>query len=86
MHQEFLMGNEAIAMGAIAAGVNLVCGYPGTPSTEVLETVAKHRGPDCYVEWSVNEKVAMEVAGGAVPRPWSLRPLLRTPKCRSALS
>ena len=65
MHQEFLMGNEAIAMGAIAAGVNLVCGYPGTPSTEVLETVAKHRGPDCYVEWSVNEKVAMEVAGGA---------------------
>ena len=65
MHQEFLMGNEAIAMGAIAAGVNLVCGYPGTPSTEVLETVAKHRGPDCYVEWSVNEKVAMEIAGGA---------------------
>ena len=34
------MGNEAIAMGAIAAGVDLVCGYPGTPSTEVLETVA----------------------------------------------
>ena len=45
MHQEFLMGNEAIAMGAIAAGVNLVAGYPGTPSTEVLETVAKHRTP-----------------------------------------
>ena len=44
MHSEFLMGNEAIAMGALAAGVNLVCGYPGTPSTEVLETVAKHRG------------------------------------------
>lgn len=65
MHQEFLMGNEAIALGALAAGVNLVCGYPGTPSTEVLETVAKHRGPDTYVEWSVNEKVAMEIAGGA---------------------
>ena len=46
MHQEFLMGNEAIAMGAIAAGVNLVAGYPGTPSTEVLETVAKHRPQD----------------------------------------
>ncbi|MBQ7060104.1 MAG: 4Fe-4S binding protein [Firmicutes bacterium] len=65
MHQEFLMGNEAIAMGAIAAGVDLVCGYPGTPSTEVLETVAKHRSQGTYVEWSVNEKTAMEMAGGA---------------------
>ena len=65
MHSEFVMGNEAIALGALAAGVNLVCGYPGTPSTEVLETVAKHRGENTYVEWSVNEKVAMEVAGGA---------------------
>ncbi|MBR1697648.1 MAG: pyruvate ferredoxin oxidoreductase [Anaerovibrio sp.] len=65
MHQEFLMGNEAIAMGAIAAGVNLVAGYPGTPSTEVLETVAKHRPQDTYVEWSINEKTAMEVGAGA---------------------
>ena len=65
MHCEFLMGNEAIAMGAIAAGVNLVCGYPGTPSTEVLETVAKRRPENAYVEWSVNEKSAMEVAAGA---------------------
>ncbi len=59
------MGNEAIALGALAAGVNLVCGYPGTPSTEVLETVAKRRGEGLYVEWSVNEKTAMELAGGA---------------------
>ena len=65
MHREFLMGNEAIAMGALAAGVNLVCGYPGTPSTEVLETVAKRRPKETYVEWSVNEKTAMELAGGA---------------------
>ena len=65
MHSEFLMGNEAIALGALASGVNLVCGYPGTPSTEVLETVAKRRGEGVYVEWSVNEKVAMEMAGGA---------------------
>ena len=65
MHSEFLMGNEAIAMGALAAGVNLVCGYPGTPSTEVLETVATRRGDSVYVEWSVNEKTAMEVAAGA---------------------
>ena len=65
MHKEFLMGNEAIAFGALAAGVNLVCGYPGTPSTEVLETVAKNRPDNVYVEWSVNEKCAMETAAGA---------------------
>lgn len=61
----FLMGNEAIAMGAMAAGVNLVAGYPGTPSTEVLETVAKKNKGDIYVEWSVNEKAALELAAGA---------------------
>ena len=65
MHTEFLMGNEAIALGALAAGVNVVAGYPGTPSTEVLETVAKRRKGNVYVEWSVNEKAAMEVAAGA---------------------
>ncbi len=59
------MGNEAIALGALAAGVDLVAGYPGTPSTEVLETVAKRRTSGVYVEWSVNEKAAMEVAAGA---------------------
>ncbi|MCI9216167.1 indolepyruvate ferredoxin oxidoreductase subunit alpha [Lachnospiraceae bacterium 42-17] len=65
MHKEFLMGNEAIALGAIAAGVNLVSGYPGTPSSEVLETVAKRKRANIYVEWSVNEKSAIEVAAGA---------------------
>ena len=65
MHKEFLMGNEAIALGALAAGVNLVAGYPGTPSTEVLETVAKRKSDDVYVEWSINEKAALEVAAGA---------------------
>ena len=65
MHKEFLMGNEAIALGAIAAGVDLVAGYPGTPSTEVLETVAKRNPGNIYVEWSVNEKAGMEVAAGA---------------------
>ena len=62
---ELLMGNEAIAAGALAAGVSLVAGYPGTPSTEVLETVAKRKPDGVYVEWSVNEKAAMEVAAGA---------------------
>ena len=65
MHKEFLMGNEAIALGVLAAGVNLVAGYPGTPSTEVLETIAKRNPGNVYVEWSINEKAGMEVAAGA---------------------
>ena len=65
MHKELLMGNEAIALGAIHAGVGLVSGYPGTPSTEILETVAKHnKDGKIHVQWSVNEKVALEVAAG----------------------
>jgi indolepyruvate ferredoxin oxidoreductase, alpha subunit len=56
-------GNEAIARGAWEAGVALGAGYPGTPSTEILETLA--RLPDVYCEWSPNEKVALEVAVGA---------------------
>ncbi len=65
MHKEFLMGNAAIARGAIAAGLNLISGYPGTPSTEVLETSAKCNDGSMYVEWSVNEKAALELAAGA---------------------
>ena len=65
MKTKLLMGNEAIAQGAIRAGVNVVSGYPGTPSTEVLETIAMDKSRDIYVEWSVNEKVALEVAAGA---------------------
>ncbi len=63
--RKLLMGNEAIAFGAIKSGVRVVTGYPGTPSTEVLETIAKNNPGHIYVEWSVNEKVAMEVAAGA---------------------
>ena len=65
MHKEFLMGNAAIARGAIAAGLNVISGYPGTPSTEVLETAAKCNDGSLYVEWSVNEKAALEVGAGA---------------------
>ena len=65
MALELLMGNQAIALGAIRAGVQVVCGYPGTPSTEVLETIAQKKCEDLYVEWSVNEKSAMEIAAGA---------------------
>lgn len=59
----FMLGNEAIARGAIEAGVQVVAAYPGTPSSEITETlagVAKQLG--IYVEWSTNEKVAFEVA------------------------
>lgn len=65
MHQEFLMGNEAIALGALAAGVNLASGYPGTPSTEILQTLAKKSDSSVHIEWSINEKAALEVAAGA---------------------
>ncbi|GAA6395783.1 indolepyruvate ferredoxin oxidoreductase subunit alpha [Solibaculum mannosilyticum] len=65
MEKQFLMGNQAIGLGAIRAGVRVVAGYPGTPSTEILETIAKNNPGDVYVEWSVNEKAALEVAAGA---------------------
>jgi len=61
--RHLLMGNEAIARGALEAGVAVVAGYPGTPSSEIIETLAGVSSQqNLYVEWSVNEKVAMEVA------------------------
>ncbi len=66
MSAQLLMGNQAIAYGALAGGVQFVSGYPGTPSSEIIAALAplskKH---NFYVEWSVNEKVALEVAAGA---------------------
>lgn len=62
-NRKVLSGNEAIAHGAYAAGVTVASAYPGTPSTEILENVAKF--PEIYSEWAVNEKVAMEVVIGA---------------------
>jgi len=62
--RRLLSGNEAIARGAFEAGVTVGAGYPGTPSTEILENLAKYK-PDVYCEWSPNEKVAFEVAAGA---------------------
>ncbi len=61
-----LLGNEAIARGALEAGVRIVAGYPGTPSTEIVETLAQisKSYPHIYVEWSINEKVAFETAFG----------------------
>lgn len=65
MQTKFLMGNQAIAYAAAAAGVNIACGYPGTPSTEIIETFAKIKSDTSYVEWSINEKAALELAAGA---------------------
>jgi indolepyruvate ferredoxin oxidoreductase alpha subunit len=56
-------GNEAIARGAYEAAVGVVSSYPGTPSTEITENIAKYEG--IYCEWATNEKVALEVALGA---------------------
>ncbi|MGQ9513142.1 indolepyruvate ferredoxin oxidoreductase subunit alpha [Thermodesulfitimonas sp.] len=61
---KLLSGNEAIARGAYEAGVRVAVAYPGTPSTEILENIARHY-PDIYAEWAPNEKVALEVAIGA---------------------
>jgi indolepyruvate ferredoxin oxidoreductase alpha subunit len=64
--RHLLMGNEAIVRGALEAGVNVASGYPGTPSSEIIENFSKVcRKRDMYVEWSVNEKVALEVAASA---------------------
>lgn len=61
-----LMGNEAIARGAVEAGLQVAAAYPGTPSSEVFSTLARFADEyDYYAEWSVNEKVALEVAAGA---------------------
>lgn len=60
------MGNDAIVRGALEAGLNVAAGYPGTPSSEIIENLAKvAKERNLYVEWSINEKVALEVAASA---------------------
>lgn len=59
----WLSGNEAIALGAYEAGVKVASGYPGTPSTEIMENLSSYDG--VYTEWAPNEKVGLEVAIGA---------------------
>jgi len=60
---KLLIGNAAVAQGAYEAGVRVVSSYPGTPSTEITESIVQY--PEVYVEWAPNEKVACEVAVGA---------------------
>ena len=69
MTKQLLMGNEAFAHAALEAGVRVVAGYPGTPSSELIETVAKLHAEGSargvHVEWSTNEKSALELLAGA---------------------
>lgn len=61
--KKLMLGNEAIARGAYEAGVRVASSYPGTPSTEITEFMAKY--DEIYCEWAPNEKVAVETASGA---------------------
>ena len=61
--KQLMLGNEAVARGLYEGGCSFVSSYPGTPSTEITETIAKY--PEVYAEWAPNEKVAMEAAFGA---------------------
>lgn len=64
--QQFLMGNQAIVRGALEAGVQFAAGYPGTPSSEIVQDIAKAaKTLNIYAEWSINEKVATETAAAA---------------------
>ncbi len=63
MGKKLLLGNEAIARGAYEAGITVATAYPGTPSTEITEFLGLYQ--EIYTEWSVNEKVALEIAIGA---------------------
>lgn len=69
MTKKLLMANEAFAHAALEAGVRVVAGYPGTPSSELIETVARlhaeGRAHGVHVEWSTNEKAALELLAGA---------------------
>ncbi len=60
-----LSGNEAVARGMYEHGGEFASAYPGTPSTEILQTIARYFKKDVYAEWSINEKVALEAAVGA---------------------
>ena len=68
MSRLYISGNEAIAYGLINAGVRFITGYPGTPSSEIIpaaQKLKKQHGLKAFIEWSINEKVAYEIAYGA---------------------
>lgn len=65
MQKEIMSGNEAVARGAYEAGCHVAAAYPGTPSTEILETIGETYKNDIYCTWACNEKTAVEIAAGA---------------------
>ena len=77
MTRKILTGNQAVALGALRAGVKVATGYPGTPSTGCVTHLLSLDLPDRHVEWSTNEKVAFEIAAGAA---WAGRRALVTMK------
>ena len=64
--KKLLIGNEAVARGLYEGGADLVSSYPGTPSTEITEFLAKYDDSEVKSEWAPNEKVALEVAFGNI--------------------
>ncbi|HBR59071.1 MAG TPA: indolepyruvate oxidoreductase, partial [Deltaproteobacteria bacterium] len=67
MGKMLMLGNEAIALGLLEQNCRMICAYPGTPSSEILSSVLQQKKRleiDLHAEWSVNEKVALEVALG----------------------
>lgn len=62
MERHYLLGNEAIAHACLESGIDFASGYPGTPSSEVIDVLRVQKDPAYHVEWSVNEKVALENA------------------------
>jgi indolepyruvate ferredoxin oxidoreductase alpha subunit len=65
MSERYLLGNEAIGRACLEANLDFASGYPGTPSSEIVDFLRSQKERDFYVEWSVNEKVAFENALGA---------------------
>jgi indolepyruvate ferredoxin oxidoreductase alpha subunit len=82
--KRLIIGNQAVAYGALEAGIAVAAGYPGTPASEALNELLQFSGgnqPAPYVEWSVNEKVAFELATGAA---WTGKRALATMKMSGA--
>jgi len=80
--KKLLTGNEAVAEGIIESGVEVVCGYPGTPSTEVILTLLPRKEElGIHIEWSTNEKIASEIAAGVA---WAGKRALVTMKMSGA--
>lgn len=65
MRKKYVKGNDAIALGALAAGINMAAGYPDTLSSEIIEIISRHNNGGIHIEWSANKKNVMELAVSA---------------------